>query len=68
MFFQSFSDLLSMGGYGSYVWSAFGFTASAMLILLVKSLRDGRCIIRAVRDKQSRQARIAAAKKLENTL
>jgi heme exporter protein D len=57
-----------MGGYGSYVWSAFGFTASAMLILLVKSLRDGRRIIRAVRDKQSRQARIAAAKKLENTL
>lgn len=68
MFFHSFADLLSMGGYGGYVWSAFGVAASALLILLAKSLLDGKRILRAVRDKQERQERMAAAKKLENTL
>lgn len=33
---------LEMGGYGAYVWSAFGFTAIAMLGLLLQSLHIAR--------------------------
>ena len=32
-------DLLSMGGYGAYVWPSYGLTAVVMLVLLVASVR-----------------------------
>lgn len=33
---------LQMGGYGAYVWSAFGFAALVLASLLVISLRGAR--------------------------
>ena len=33
------SDFLAMGGYGGYVWPAFGLTAFVMVWLLAASLR-----------------------------
>ena len=33
------SDFLAMGGYGGFVWPAFGLTALVMVWLLVASLR-----------------------------
>ena len=33
------SDFLAMGGYGGFVWPAFGVTALVMVWLLVASLR-----------------------------
>lgn len=36
------SEFLSMGGYGAYVWSAFGFTALLMIVLLVQSWLGAR--------------------------
>lgn len=68
MHFESFSDLIAMGGYGAYVWSAFGITFLAMLILTINSLVAGKKILREVKRKQDRQSRIEAAKNLENTL
>lgn len=68
MHFESFSDLLAMGGYGAYVWGAFGVTFLSMLILTINSLMTGKKIIEEVKNKQERQARIEAAKNLENTL
>jgi heme exporter protein D len=68
MHFESFSDLLAMGGYGSYVWSAFGITFLSLFILLWRSIASGKKIINDVKAKQERQARIDAAKNLENTL
>lgn len=68
MYFDSFSAFLSMGGYGGYVWSAFGITFLSLGILLWRSIAGGRKIMHEVKAKQLRQARIDAAKNLENTL
>ncbi|AGB10506.1 heme exporter protein CcmD [Vibrio parahaemolyticus] len=68
MHFESLSDFFAMGGYASYVWSAFGITFLSMLILLITSLRRGDALMKEVKAKIDRQARIDAAKNMENTL
>ncbi|MCX8905061.1 heme exporter protein CcmD [Vibrio parahaemolyticus] len=68
MHFESLSDFFAMGGYASYVWSAFGITFLSMLILLITSLRRGYALMKEVKAKIDRQARIDAAKNMENTL
>ncbi len=68
MHFESFSDLLSMGNYGAYVWGAFGTTFLVMLILTINSLITGKKIIQELKKKQQRQTRMDAAKNLENIL
>ncbi|EIU6804669.1 heme exporter protein CcmD [Vibrio parahaemolyticus] len=68
MHFESLSDFFAMGGYASYVWSAFGITFLSMLILLIASLRRGDALMKEVKAKIDRQARIDAAKNMENTL
>ncbi|WP_229608277.1 heme exporter protein CcmD [Vibrio parahaemolyticus] len=68
MHFESLSDFFAMGGYASYVWSAFGITFLSMLILLITSLRRGDALMKEVEAKIDRQARIDAAKNMENTL
>ncbi|MDB1123326.1 heme exporter protein CcmD [Vibrio algarum] len=68
MHFDSFSDLIAMGGYAGYVWGAFGMTFLSLLILTISSLKTGKKIILDVKNKQERQARIEAARNLENTL
>jgi heme exporter protein D len=32
---SSFSDFLSMGGYGAYVWPAYGLTAIAFIAIVI---------------------------------
>ncbi|PTO62048.1 heme exporter protein CcmD [Vibrio splendidus] len=68
MYFESLNDFFAMGGYASYVWSAFGITFLAMIILLVLSVRRGKQLLNEVQAKIDRQARIDAAKNMENTL
>lgn len=68
MYFETLGDFFAMGGYASYVWSAFGITFASMLILLFVSIRRGKALLEDVQAKVERQARIDAAKKLENTL
>jgi heme exporter protein D len=36
---SSLSSFLEMGGYGGFVWPAFGLTAAVLLALLAESLR-----------------------------
>ncbi len=68
MHFESLSEFFAMGGYASYVWGAFGITFLAMLILLISSLRRSDALLKEVKAKMDRQARIDAAKNMENTL
>ncbi|EPV0879271.1 TPA: heme exporter protein CcmD [Vibrio vulnificus] len=68
MHFESLSEFFAMGGYASYVWGAFGITFLAMLILLISSLRRSDALLKEVKAKIARQARIDAAKNMENTL
>lgn len=39
---ESVSEFLQMGGYGAYVWSAFGFAALVLIGLLVQSVLQAR--------------------------
>ena len=48
--------------------SAFGITFLAMIILLVVSVRRSKQLLTEVQAKGDRQARIDAAKNMENTL
>ncbi len=57
-----------MGGYAAYVWSAFGLTYLSMAMLWIVSVRRKTKLLNQVRDKLARQARIDAAKHMENTL
>ncbi|CAH8202788.1 heme exporter protein CcmD [Vibrio aestuarianus] len=68
MHFDSLGDFLAMGGYAGYVWSAFGITFLSMLILLAVSMKRGKTLLQDVQAKVDRQARIDAAKHMENTL
>ena len=68
MHFESLSDFFAMGGYAGYVWAAFGITFGVMFILLISSIRRGHALLNDVQAKVERQARIDAAKNLENTL
>jgi len=68
MHFESLSDFFAMGGYAGYVWSAFGITFFVMIALLISSIRRHKYLLIEVQDKVARQARIDAAKNLENTL
>ncbi|MBF4383044.1 heme exporter protein CcmD [Vibrio anguillarum] len=68
MHFDSLSDFLAMGGYSAYVWSAFGITFLSMFILLMLSIKRGKTLLQDVQEKVARQARIDAAKHMENTL
>lgn len=68
MHFESLSEFFAMGGYASYVWGAFGITFLTMLILLISSLRRSDALLKEVKAKIDRQARIDAAKNMENTL
>ncbi|AIW13516.1 heme exporter protein CcmD [Vibrio europaeus] len=68
MHFESLSDFFAMGGYAGYVWTAFGVTFGVMIVLLVLSVRRGQSLLGEVQAKIDRQARIDAAKNLENTL
>lgn len=68
MHFESFSDFLAMGGYASYVWGAFGLTYLSMAVLWIISVRRKNTLLNQVRNKLERQARIDAAKHMENTL
>ncbi|AEH32692.1 heme exporter protein CcmD [Vibrio anguillarum] len=68
MHFDSLSDFLAMGGYSAYVWSAFGITFLSMFILLMLSIKRGKTLLQDVQAKVERQARIDAAKHMENTL
>ncbi|MDA9556830.1 heme exporter protein CcmD [Vibrio sp.] len=68
MHFDSFQDFLAMGGYASYVWSAFGLTFGALFLLLWVSIKDSKSLKHEVKQKLARKERIEAAKKMENTL
>lgn len=64
MQFDSWHSFIAMGGYGFYVWLAFGVTFAAMMWLLLMTLLDSRKLVAEVRKEAARQARIKAAQQL----
>ncbi|MBD1574967.1 heme exporter protein CcmD [Vibrio sp. S11_S32] len=68
MYFDSFSDFIAMGNYAAYVWSAFGITFASLGILCWSSISQNKALFKDIQQKMDREARIQAAKKMENTL
>ena len=68
MHFETLNEFLLMGGYASYVWSAFGLTFVSMIALLLLSLRRKHILLAEVNARVNRQARIDAASDHGETL
>jgi len=68
MQFDSISEFFAMGGYGFYVWLAFGVSALAMLVIIVDSIIKRNAIFKSVARQTSRQQRRQAAKEVTERL
>lgn len=62
MHFDSWSAFWAMGGYGFYVWLAFGVSGVALVLLIVQSVRARRHLQKNWQTEQARQQRIAASR------
>ena len=49
MYFDSFSELVSMSGHGFYVWLAYGIALLVLALLLVQPLLKKKKILREIR-------------------
>ena len=54
---QSFSDFIAMGGYGTYVWGSFGVTALIMLIEPIVAIRNQKTLIARLKRQLRAEAR-----------
>ena len=68
MFFESWSELLDMGGYGFYVWLSYGLSLLAIVVLIVQSLADKSAVLKSIKREQQREARLQQMKQKGDTL
>jgi heme exporter protein D len=46
---MSWSEFISMGGYGVYIWSAYGFAIVILVINVIIPMRRRSVVLRALR-------------------
>ena len=63
MFFESWSDFIQMGGYGFYVWLAYGVSLLSILVLALQSLWGRNSVLTEVRRDEQRAARLKQSMK-----
>ena len=68
MFFESWSELLEMGGYGFYVWLYYGLSLLAIVVLIVQSLAGKSAVLKSIKREQQREARLQQMKQKGDTL
>lgn len=68
MFFQSWSDLIHMGGYGFYVWLSYGLSFIAIVALIIQSLIGKSAVLKSVKREQQRESRLQQVQKKGETL
>jgi len=68
MAFDSIGEFLAMGGYGFYVWLAYGLTFLALISVTVNSLTKKNKILKGVEQRLAREQRIKNAQNMEDTL
>jgi heme exporter protein D len=49
------AEFFNMGGYGGYVWSAFGITTVVLLLNVIVPLRAGKQLMHEIKKKQQRE-------------
>lgn len=52
MYFDSFNELLHMGGHGVFVWPAYLATGVSLLGLIIYPLRRKQKLVRAIKQRQ----------------
>ncbi|ALS99038.1 heme exporter protein CcmD [Lacimicrobium alkaliphilum] len=62
MQFESWPVFWDMGGYGFFVWLAFGVSFLALAGLILQSRVARKQVLKALREEQQRQARIQASR------
>ena len=68
MFFQSWSDLIHMGGYGFYVWLSYGLSFIAIVALIIQSLIGKSAVLKSVKREQQRESRLQQVQQKGETL
>ncbi|MFT6926596.1 MAG: heme exporter protein D [Psychromonas sp.] len=68
MAFNSLADFFAMGGYGFYVWLAYGISFLGLLVLIINTLTTRKKILEAVNQRIAREERIKKAQNMEGTL
>lgn len=68
MAFNSLADFFAMGGYGFYVWLAYGISFLGLFVLIINTLVKRKKILKAVNQRIAREERIKKAKNREGTL
>ncbi len=61
MQFESWADVIAMGGYGFFVWLSYGVSIIATLALIIVFKLEQRALTRAVVAQSARQLRIKQA-------
>ncbi|MBA1148116.1 heme exporter protein CcmD [Ectothiorhodospiraceae bacterium WFHF3C12] len=56
---MSLTEFLAMGGYGAYVWSAYGITVAVLAWQLILPVVQRRQIVRQIRRRKRQEARRA---------
>jgi heme exporter protein D len=62
MQFNSFTEVLAMGGYGAYVWSSVAIVFAVLVMLIVHSSTAKNRTLRSLRIEQERADKISQAK------
>ncbi len=62
MFFQSWQDFFNMGGYGFYVWLAYGISFVVLLGLAIQGIISKKSLMREIKREQQREKRLQQAK------
>ncbi|MCE8003932.1 heme exporter protein CcmD [Billgrantia ethanolica] len=60
MAFDTFQELLAMGGHAPYVWSAWGLTAALLLGIVFHARAERRQLLRQLQRRVRREARQSA--------
>ena len=68
MFFQRWSDLIHMGGYGFYVWLSYGLSFIAIVALIIQSLMGKSAVLKSVKREQQRESRLQQVQQKGETL
>ena len=68
MFFQSWSDLIHMGGYGFYVWLSYVLSFIAIVALIIQSLMGKSAVLKSVKREQQRESRLQQVQQKGETL
>jgi len=65
MAFTSVADFFSMGGYGFYVWLAYGLSFLSLTVLIINTLNRSNKIFKLIRQRLAREQRIKNAQNRE---